>query len=157
MGDVLEPGVVIKPCMDKTKAIQWAWELFGLKATNVKEFNSYDDRNFFFKVDPDSEIDNPNLSKEDLNLNGYMLKVTNTLDSKNASYIEAQNEMIVHMSKSDLEVPVPVKNKNGLTLSLEELEVESNDSWEANNDERATKKIVKKHLVRLLNFIPGEY
>ena len=64
MGDVLEPGVVIKPCMDKIKAIQWAWELFGLKATNVKEFNSYDDRNFFFKVDPDSEIDNPNLSKE---------------------------------------------------------------------------------------------
>ena len=55
-----------------------------------------------------------------------------------------------------LEVPVPVKNKNGLTLSLEELEVKSDNSWESNNDEKAAKKIVNKHLVRLLNFIPGD-
>jgi len=156
MADVLEPGVVIKPQMDKTKAIEFVWELFGLKAENVKEFNSYDDRNFYFKVDPESEIENPYLTKETLNLNGYMLKVTNILDSKNASYIEAQNQMIVHMAKSDLEVPVPVKNKNGLTLSLEELEVKSDNSWESNNDEKAAKKIVNKHLVRLLNFIPGK-
>ena len=52
---------------------------------------------------------------------------------------------------------MPVKNKNGLTLSLEELEVKSDNSWESNNDEKAAKKIVNKHLVRLLNFIPGEY
>ena len=52
---------------------------------------------------------------------------------------------------------MPVKNKNGLTLSLEELEVNIDNSWESNNDEKAAKKIVNKHLVRLLNFIPGEY
>ena len=86
-----------------------------------------------------------------------MLKVTNTLDSKNASYIEAQNLMIMHMAKSDLEVPVPVKNKKGLTLSLEELGVKKDNSWQANNDEEAAKKVVNKHLVRLLNFIPGTY
>jgi hypothetical protein len=103
MADVLEPGVVIKPQMDKTKAIEFVWNLFGLKAKNVKEFNSYDDRNFYFKVDPESEVENPYLTKETLNPNGYMLKVTNILDSKNASYIEAQNQMIVHMAKSDLE------------------------------------------------------
>ena len=50
---------------------------------------------------------------------------------------------------------MPVKNKNGLTLSLEELEVKSDNSWESNNDEKAAKKMVNKHLVRLLNFIPG--
>ena len=50
---------------------------------------------------------------------------------------------------------MPVKNKDGLTLSLEELEVKSENSWESNNDEKAAKKIVNKHLVRLLNFIPG--
>ena len=156
MADVLEPGVVIKPCMDKAKAEQWALELFGLKAINVKEFNSYDDRNFFFKVDPESKIENPYLTKEDINPNGYMLKVTNTLDSKAESYIDAQNQMILHMAKSDLDVPVPVKNKNGQVMSLEELEVKSNNSWEANNDEKAAKKIVNKHLVRLLKFIPGK-
>ena len=52
---------------------------------------------------------------------------------------------------------MPVKNKNGLTLSLEELEVNIDNSWESNNDEKAAKKMVNKHLVRLLNFIPGEY
>ena len=50
---------------------------------------------------------------------------------------------------------MPVKNKNGLTLSLEELEVKIDNSWESNNDEKAAKKVVNKHLVRLLNFIPG--
>ncbi len=52
---------------------------------------------------------------------------------------------------------MPVKNKNGLTLSLEELEVKCDNSWESNNDEKAAKKIVNKHLVRLLNFIPGNF
>ena len=52
---------------------------------------------------------------------------------------------------------MPVKNKNGLTLSLEELEVKIDNSWESNNDEKAAKKVVNKHLVRLLNFIPGKY
>jgi len=155
MGDLLKPGQVIKPHMDKAKAEEWAWKLFGLKAMNIKEFNSYDDRNFYFKVDPNSEIDNPYLSKENLNVNGYMLKVTNTLDSQNAPYIEAQNEMILHMSQSNLEVPVPVRNKLGQLLSFEDLEVNVKNSWETNNDEKATKHMINKHVVRLLNFIPG--
>ena len=92
-----------------------------------------------------------------MNLNGYMLKVTNTLDSQNAPYIEAQNEMILHMSQSNLEVPVPVRNKLGQLLSFEDLEVNVKNSWETNNDEKATKHMINKHVVRLLNFIPGIY
>ena len=78
----------------------------------------------------------------------------------NSGKTENQEFAILNLHERDrnfvcLKVPVPVKNKNGLTLSLEELEVKSDNSWESNNDEKAAKKIVNKHLVRLLNFIPG--
>ena len=154
MADVLEPGTVIKPCMDKEKAIEFAQKLYGLKASNVKEFNSYDDRNYFFKVDPNAEIENENV--KEINPEGYILKVTNSLDSKDADFIQAQNLMILHMAKSNLAVPVPILNKNGELLSLEELEVKSKDDWQANNDEKSSKIKVNKHLVRLMQFIPGK-
>ncbi len=44
--------------------------------------SSYDDRNFFFRVDLESGIRNDFLKPEDINPDGYMLKVTNSLDSK---------------------------------------------------------------------------
>ena len=155
MTEVLEPGTVIKPCMTKERAIDWAWKIYGLKATNVKEFTSYDDRNFFFKVNPDSDIENDNLKKTDICQDGYVLKVTNTLDSKNPDILEAQNSMILHMAKADLAVPVPVQNKNGKLMSLEDIPLDAQgNEWASNNAENPPK--INKHLVRLLKFIPGD-
>lgn len=154
MADLLEPGVVIKPCMDKEKAIEWIEELYGLKAINVKEFISYDDRNYFFKIDPQSKPNNDYLT--DFNDEGYILKVTNTLDSKNMAFTEAQNAMILHLASEDLQVPVPIKNKSGKFLSLEKLEVITEDGWEANNDAKLTDKKINQHLVRILTFVKGK-
>lgn len=155
MADVLEPGIVIKPCMDKNKAIAWAQNIYGLKAINVKEFNSYDDRNYFFKVDVESEIDNVHLKKEEICPDGYVLKITNSLDSKDPDNIDAQNEMIIHMSEANLAVPIPIKNKNGKFMSYEEIKVDiQGNAWASNNEENPPK--INKHLVRLLKFIPGK-
>ena len=135
MAEVLEPGAAtIKPQMDKEKAGAFAKSLYGLQATNLKEFVSYDDRNYFFKVDPESPVDNPNLNKSDICPDGYILKVTNSLDSKDPKVLEAQNAMILHMHKSGLEVPIPVLNKSGEYTALEELEVKEDDSWSKNNE-----------------------
>ena len=154
MAEVLEPGVVIKPQMDKDQAISWIWHLYGLKATNVKELNSYDDRNFFFKIDPDeSKIDNEFLSKEDFE-HGLNLKVTNSLDSKDLPFNEAQIGMMLHLHQSGMEVPVPIKNKNGDFWSLEELQSEKRNDWKENNEEKTNSS--SKHIVRILKFVPGQ-
>ena len=51
MAEILEPGAAsIKPQMDKDKAASFALNLYGLKAIKMKEFVSYDDRNYFFKL-----------------------------------------------------------------------------------------------------------
>ena len=95
MAEILEPGAAsIKPQMDKDKAASFALNLYGLKAIKMKEFVSYDDRNYFFQVDPEADIDNPNLSVSDINPDGYILKVTNILDSKDPDFTEAQNKMM---------------------------------------------------------------
>ncbi len=151
MAEVLEPGTVIKPQMGKEKAIAWALELYGLHAIDVKEFNSYDDRNFFFKVDAAKPVDNAYIAS--VWQDGYTLKVTNTLDSKDPDFFEAQNGLIMHMAEADLAVPEPVKDKQGRLLSIQELPQDGKTAWEANNE---NVDAGKKHIVRLLKFIPGK-
>ena len=137
MAEILEPGAAsIKPQMDKDKAAAFAQSLYGLKATDLKEFVSYDDRNYFFKVDPEAPIDNPNLEKSDICQDGYILKVTNSLDSKGPEVLEGQNAMILHLHKNGFTVPIPILNKNGKYIALEELEVKNDDTWSENNEVR---------------------
>ena len=63
---VLKPGEIIKPSLDqvnlkfseiffflisyKAQAEELLARLYGLTASSVKEFNSYDDRNFYFRI-----------------------------------------------------------------------------------------------------------
>jgi len=137
MGDVLEPGEIIRPALEAQEAEIILLRLYGLKARTVKELNSYDDRNFLFQVEP--ETSNSHL-KGNINPDGYVLKVTNRLDSLKPDFSEAQNLMILHLAASGLSVPEPVANLKGSTWSLESL---------------STKGKETRHVVRLLKFIPG--
>ena len=138
MGDILEPGTVIKPVVSATKAEDLLKKLYGMNMISVKELNSYDDRNFFFKVSTNHE--NPHI--DDICADGYILKVTNSVDSKDAEFTDAQNEMILHMADKGLDVPVPVPNVNNKLRFIEGLETAGGD--------------VAGHMVRLLKFIPGQ-
>ncbi len=66
------------------KDLERSWEFSKLKYDVF--ISSYDDRNFFFRVDLESGIRNDFLKPEDINPDGYMLKVTNSLDSKVRSW-----------------------------------------------------------------------
>ena len=55
----MNPGEIIKPPVEKDLAVKLIRELYGLRAKDVKEFNSYDDRNFFFKSE---DHDNPHVT-----------------------------------------------------------------------------------------------
>jgi len=136
--DVLEPGAVIKPQMTPEDAVQLLSRLYGLRSISVKEFNSYDDRNFYFKVEKDTR----NAHITSVSPDGYILKVTNRQDSKKPAFTEAQNLMILHMSQAGLAVPVPQKNLHGNLASLE------------TGLDRAEPSV--QNIVRLLQFIPGK-
>ena len=47
----MNPGEIIKPPLEKDLAVKLIRELYGFRAKDVKEFNSYDDRNYFFKTE----------------------------------------------------------------------------------------------------------
>ena len=55
----MNPGEIIKPPVDKDLAVKLIRDLYGLRAKNVKEFNSYDDKNYFFKSE---EHENPHIT-----------------------------------------------------------------------------------------------
>jgi len=137
MGDILEPGEIIKPQLNLEEAKDLLKRLYGLTPLTVKEFNSYDDRNFYFTVE--SKSSNPHLGP--IWPQGYILKVTNKGDSRDPSFSDAQNEMILHMAAAGLAVPEPVKNCAGNLKSMETLTTDNKAS---------------KNIVRLLKFIPGK-
>ena len=137
MADILEPGEIIKPQLSLEEAKDLLIRLYGLSPLTVKEFNSYDDRNFFFTVD--TKTSNPHLSSTWPH--GYILKVTNKGDSKDPTFSDAQNEMILHMADAGLAVPEPVKNIAGNFKSMEAL---------------TTNNKTSQNIVRLLKFIPGK-
>ena len=63
--------------------------------------------------------------------------MTNSRDSANLEFSDAQNQMILHMAGAGLEVPQPVPNLSGQLQSLESV---------GNT----------RNIVRLLRFIPGK-
>ena len=135
-GDLLSPGEVIRPSLSLQQAGCLLTNLYGFTPKTVKEFNSYDDRNFYFTVAETVE-ENPEIWPD-----GYILKVTNRQDSRNLLFSDAQNKMILHMSEAGLDVPEPVNNLRGELQSLETLQ---------GGEDGASKNIV-----RLLKFIPGK-
>ncbi|RWS27815.1 hydroxylysine kinase-like isoform X2 [Leptotrombidium deliense] len=123
-----KPGVVIKPEITKEKAAQLLFQLYGYRAVDIKELNSYDDRNYLVSV----------LSNE--NVLQFTLKITNSLESNIPGLIEAFNEIGQHISEKGLTVPVPILNKEGKYLCKIKL---------SENDDTINS-------VRLLKFIPGQ-
>ena len=107
--DILSPGDVIRPSLSPDEAGKLLTKLYGLTPQSVKEFNSYDDRNFRFTVE--METTNPHI--REVCQDGYILKVTNWQDSKDVDFFDAQNEMILHMAGAGLDVPVPIANCQG--------------------------------------------
>jgi len=131
MENVLKPGEIIRPQMNQDMAKDLLRRLYGLEADTCKEFNSYDDRNYYMTVKPESmNVNIPSVWSD-----GYVLKVTNSQDSKCPDFTDAQNMMILHMAKS-LPVPEPVKNVMGQLKSVEQIGY-------------------GKHIVRLLKYVPG--
>ena len=74
----LTPGQAIRPKLSEGEARQLVEKLYGVKIKSISEENSYDDKNYMVKLEP--EWRNPHI--EALWPHGYMFKVLNSMDSQ---------------------------------------------------------------------------
>ncbi|XP_045102821.1 hydroxylysine kinase-like isoform X2 [Portunus trituberculatus] len=137
---VLQPGQVIRPVLGKEAPTMLALKLFGLTVTSIKELDSYDDRNYLIKVEGESS--NPHIKEP--SPDGYVLKVTNSLDSKKSKIMAAQVEMMLFLHSRGFKVSKPEKNVHGSHLIYAKI---SGDEVGEEGGE---------NIVRLLTFIPGK-
>ncbi|RZF41450.1 hypothetical protein LSTR_LSTR000164 [Laodelphax striatellus] len=118
------------------EAQQLVEKLFGLSVIEIKPLNSYDDKNYHVTV---SSSENPSILE--LWKHGYILKVLNSLDSQNISFVEAQNELMTFLNENDVSTTRPVKNIDGSYHSILEVSLGERDSV--------------SYVVRLLTYQPG--
>ncbi|KAG8181169.1 hypothetical protein JTE90_010942 [Oedothorax gibbosus] len=129
-----------KPKVSPELAIELLKKLYGLEATEIKEMNSFVDRNFHVKVS--QQHNNPYIDQ--ILDSGYTLKIINTSKSSMEGHFDSMHTAVLHLDKKGLRVPVPVKNLNGTTWHLEKVPLMDEDSSEE-----------KKCGVYLYTYIPG--
>lgn len=94
-GKLLKLGEIIKPQVDKEIVSSFVERLYGISCQEVQELNAYDDKNY--KIVEDPNMKNPLITTR--SVHGYVLKIINSLDSKNLSLVEAQTEILNFLSK----------------------------------------------------------
>ncbi|XP_078047959.1 hydroxylysine kinase [Augochlora pura] len=135
-GTVLTPGQRIRPPGSEQIVSVLLEKLYRLKATRITELNSYDDRNYHIICEKTNK--NPHI--DSVSEDGYVLKIVNSLDSKNSRVVDAQNEISIFLNQRRVNCPLPVKNINGDYYSFETLSAQDGD---------------ERYAVRLLVYRPG--
>lgn len=74
----------ISPKINENEANILVQKLYGIKCVKIHHLNGYDDKNFRIFCE---------------NCDGYVFKVLNKIDSKNLELVDAQNKMMVYLSK----------------------------------------------------------
>merc|ERR1719495_2796600 len=102
--------------VDCLGAATLARNLWGLQIDqgSVKEFVGYDDKNFFLKAEPPSEED----PSKNYHPDGYVLKVTNPVDSREPELLGAQNAAMSHLAAKGFSCPRPLANLEGRLMSV---------------------------------------
>lgn len=98
LAKILQRGEVIKPIVTEDSVRALAERLYGISCLELKELNSYDDKNYH--ITEDKNMKNPIIPVHCPF--GYVLKIINSLDSQKLSFIEAQTEALIFLSKSFL-------------------------------------------------------
>ncbi|XP_058812415.1 hydroxylysine kinase [Topomyia yanbarensis] len=129
----LKPGSKIRPIVTEEDVRKLAERLYGIIILEMCELDSYDDKNYLIQAD--RLIKNPILKT--VSPNGYVLKIANSLDSQNELFFEGQTEVMHRLVSHQIRCPLPIRNIFGKFHSLEKLGQ-------------------SKHVVRLLEYIPGK-
>ncbi|XP_066139359.1 hydroxylysine kinase [Euwallacea fornicatus] len=125
---------LVKPRVDFDEVRNIVFDMYGLKVLSIRELNGYDDKNFHIVVD---ETVNSNAHIEKCFNDGYVLKIVNSLDSKNKPGFEAQTELLWFLNQNGIRCPKPVVTKEQKSFGIISL-------------------VSGTHVVRLLEYISGD-
>ncbi|KAK3096242.1 hypothetical protein FSP39_024877 [Pinctada imbricata] len=138
--DILKPGEIIKPVLPDSAVEDFVLKLYGFHVKHWKELNSYHDKNYHVFLNT-VESDGPCIAR--VSPDGYVLKVLNSLESKNPALTEAQHSLMEFLREKGIKTQRIIRNKSGSTFSVETVD---NNKYD---DSRS-------YIVRLLSYIPGE-
>lgn len=99
-----------KPDLTQSQAVEILGRVFGLTVTQMKPLPSYDDQNFHVTASDGSE---------------YVLKIMNSVDSKNSTLLELQTHGMSLLRQHGLPVQSAVPTRDGQLLSLEAIGMRS--------------------------------
>lgn len=133
LSTLLSPGDDIKPKISQVQLPALVQDQYHLSVKSITQLDGYDDKNYFVQVLP--ETTNPYISS--VWEHGYTLKIMNSLDSENTEFVTAQHQLLWHLDKWRISVPLPVKNIKGDEFFILKCGSE------------------KGNLVRLLTYQPG--
>ncbi|NXM29729.1 HYKK kinase, partial [Oxyruncus cristatus] len=129
-GSDCRPQTLTKPALSEKEAAELVDRVFGLKVSWLRPLPSYDDQNFHVCVSGNST--GAEGAEE------YVLKITNSEDSREPDLIHVQTQAMMFLSAEGFPAATPCLTKDGSIMSLE--------SGDTGN---------KKHMVRLLTYLPG--
>ncbi|XP_078738012.1 hydroxylysine kinase-like [Lampetra fluviatilis] len=141
--EMVEEEELVRPDVSPDKVRELVARLYGINATSVTELGSYDDQNFHVETrghvvpEPSSSSSSPSVVCP----HGYVLKVTNSADSRHrAGLVEAQTQAVRFLGERGFPVPAVVPTTDGRLMAMETLEGDGSES---------------RFIVRLFTFLPG--
>ncbi|KAF7259967.1 hypothetical protein EG68_05755, partial [Paragonimus skrjabini miyazakii] len=134
----------VKPYISLSKVRDIIQQFYGLKATDLEELNSYDDRNFRFSVyedgDPNAECHRKRL---------YLLKISGYLPEKCESILSLHNGIMIHLWKQGISCQRPLTSVNNRLVELVELPQFPSTDLTVGGRKRT-------HTLRLFTFVQGQ-
>ena len=103
----------LRPPVQEMEAAKIAELLYGLRVSNsefIKEFDSYNDRNFYMKgilplIQTENNVDQ--VGEE------FVLKILNHVDSANTGFVQAQNSVMMYLNEHGFSCSVPLRALSG--------------------------------------------
>ena len=96
-----------RPQLTLEQASKLVHDLYGLEASSIKPLVGYDDLNFFFAA---ASCSNPNIVGS-TSTHGYVLKVTNSEDSKIVEPYRAHGRIMRHLAEEGMRYVLQSKVK----------------------------------------------
>ncbi|KAA3675335.1 hydroxylysine kinase, partial [Paragonimus westermani] len=137
-------GFSIKPYISLSKVRDIIQQFYGLKAIDLEELNSYDDRNFRFSVYEDGEQSTKSYRKR-----LYLLKISAYLPEKCESVLSLHNGIMIHLWTQGISCQQPLASVNNKLV--ESIELPQFQSMDLTVGEPH-----RTHTMRLFTFVQGQ-
>lgn len=100
-GGILQPGLDIKPIITMKEIKQLVYDLYGFKVLKIAELTGYDDKNYYLILE-NNALRNPHV--DNLNNEGYVIKIINSLDSKKPQFFDGQSAVLLHLGEYQIQI-----------------------------------------------------